>query len=156
MRLISAAWSFFGGSVHHLQHAIDPVAQTQPFFQRFDVNIAGPQAVGFQDHQIHQLDDVRVLARGGGVVAVLALLDLQLVPRVAADQRVDHVRGIAVVAFDRDGDLVHRRDDRLDLVTQFLAQRVDRIEVEGVRERDAQMPAVQAQGHDAEAMRHLA
>ena len=70
---------------HDLQHAVDAVAQAQPFFQRLEMNITGAQPVRLEDHEIDQADDVRVVAGLRLLVRHLAglrFLDLQLVAAV--------------------------------------------------------------------------
>ena len=136
---------------HDLQHAVDAVAQAQPLLQRLEMNIARAHPVRLEDHEIDQADDVGVVHLAPGASSSLAFPDDQVV-RAIADQAADHVGGAAVVALDRGMDFLGRRHDRIDLETQFLAQRVDRVEVERIGQRDAQMVALDRQRHDAEAM----
>ena len=49
------------------QHAVDPVANPHPVFERLDVDVRGPQLHRLADHQLHQPHD-----RGAGLVDVFA------------------------------------------------------------------------------------
>ena len=56
------------------------------------------------------------------------------------------------MALDARLDLLGGRDDRVDLVAQFLAQRVDGVEIKRIGQRDAQVPALDRERHDRQPM----
>ncbi len=143
---------------HDLEHAVDAIAQPQALLQRFEVNITGAQAVRFQDHEIDQANDVGIVP---GLVFRLRLprrstaLDLQFVARIGANERLHHFARASVIALEGQFDLVRGRDHQVDLESQFLAQGVDGVEIERIRQCHLQVPSLQAQRHGRKPIREL-
>ena len=148
---------FLGRIGHHLQDTVDAIAQAQTFFQRLDMNIARTQTVRFENHEIDQTNDVRVVA--GLMIIVrfsLTVLYLELITAVGADERIDHFARVSVVTLESQIDLIGRSNNWIDVVAQFLAERINRIKIKRIGQRDSQMPSFQKQRHDGETISELA
>jgi hypothetical protein len=136
---------------HDVQHTVDAVPQAHALLQRLEVNIAGPEAMRLEDHEIDEADDVRVVGFFG-FLTLAFLTNHEVVTGILADEAVHHLGGVAVIPADGEGDLVGRSHDGIDLVAQLLAQRVDGVEIKGIGQGDPQMTAIERDGHDAQAM----
>ena len=103
--------------------------------------------MGLQNHQIHEADDVCIV-RSTRFRFLPGLLDLELITRVAADERVDHLGGAAVMALERELDLFGGRHHGVHFIAgKLLGQGVDGIEIKRVLQRDAKVRPLQTQRH---------
>jgi len=155
MRLMMAAWSFLGRILHDLEDTVDAVAQAEAFFERFQVNIARAHAIGFEDDEVHHLDDGGVNIGGvfGALIIVIGVgFDLKGVALVIADEGVDGFVDGAVVAFDGFVDLDFGDDDAFDFQFENVLEGVDGLEVVGVADGQAEGFALALDGHDVVAV----
>ncbi len=141
---------------HDLEHTVDAVAEAEPLFQRFQMNIARLEAVGLKDHQIDEAENVGVVAALATLFVLALFFDNEFVALIRADEALHHFIGAAVVAFLCAGDLFGGDDDGIDIEAEFLAQGVDGIEIKGIRESDAEMLALECKRHHPQAERQLA
>ena len=110
-----------------MQHAVDPVADDQPVFERLDMNVGGPLLQRIGDDQADQPDDRRF----GG--QILQLLDVGEHAVFIDDPGFDPVDDLAerrlvaaVQALHRGVEFVRQREQRPDRAAGDHRERVDR------------------------------
>ena len=103
------------------------------------MDVTGPQTVGLQNQAIHHPDDGSVtflgfaLARAGS-----GCLHLQLVSPHVGHERLQGFVGLAEILDDRFVDLFQRNHHGFQIRLQQVAQGVQGLEVEGIRNRHPQ------------------
>ncbi len=124
---------------HLLEVAVNAVAKAEPFFQGFQVDVAGPEAVGLQNEAVDHPDD--------GRVALLGLALSRGAPRglhlelLAAHVGHERLQGLVRLSEETDDGLVDffQRDHHgFDVGFEKVAQGVEGFEVHRVGNRHAE------------------
>ena len=125
-----------------VQHAVDAVLDGHFLVARFDVDIAGAPFERVEDRGVHQLDNRRDVAVGGGqlvdrerFVGVLFVADD--VEREAFGDLFENPLGLLGL-LEQVGDLRERGDLDLQLLLEQHGQLVDQVQIAGVGERDVE------------------
>ncbi len=131
-----------GGTVPFDQHAINAVANADAVFERFNVNVRGPQLHRFVDDQVGQADD-----RRAGFVDLLFRSRLHRLGFGEIDRRIgeilQHRVGAlavqrAVVLIDGLQDALPRSQRDLDLAVQDKTQLVEGVQVQRIADDHAE------------------
>jgi hypothetical protein len=139
------------------QHAVDPVADDDPSFDRLHVHVAGPAGHAVSQHHIHQADDrplARLLGGGGGLFLVGDLLDLELAAD-SLEQAGDHLVTAAIQLVHLGPQPARRGEEHPDLASGGEGQHLLGVDVEGIGGGDLEVGVGLADRHDVEAPREL-
>ena len=99
------------------------------------MNVTGPEAVGFQNQAIDHPDD-RGIAFGGLLPALGArAFDLQFVAIHVGHERLEGFIRFSEILGDGFVDSVQGYDDRFEVGFQEVAEGIERLEVQGIRNR---------------------
>ncbi len=130
--------------VHFLEHAVNAIADPQPFLKRLNMDIAGTVAVRFHDQKPDQLDDrsigiiFRLVAGNQALRGRPRELDIDVAFSDFLQHVLDGFVCRSIVTIQRGRDLVFWRHNRFDIHFQDVAQAVDRINVERITDRHRQ------------------
>ena len=126
---------------HFLQVTVNPVAEPEALLERLEMDVAGPQTVGFQNQAVYHPDNGSVPFLGFSSsfsLDVPASFHLQLGSPHVGHERLQGLVGLAEILDDRFVDLFQWNHHGFQIRLQEVAQRIQGLEVEGVRNRHPQ------------------
>ena len=140
--------------LHFLQDAIDAEADAEFFLERLEMNVAGAEAMRFdQKHRDHANDGrVRFIASG----QLAAFGDLEADFDLAAEAFLQNVRRLirrAVIFDQRFADHFRAAAHQFDLALEQEAEAVDRIDIERITHRDDEAGIAERDRDDLETAR---
>ena len=141
------------------QHAVHAVLHLQFALEGLDVDVAGALLDGLEDHQVHQVHQRRLFRHA---VHVVGLDRIQVVLRVGARQfaiarqALRHARGRhAIGAAHQLTEGFRRNTHAHERHARHGAGFVDGVQIERIRQRDAQSATFGGQGHHPQSNRHI-
>ena len=141
----------FRRRLHFLHHAVNAVAQTKFFLQRFEVNVRRAQLKCVYDNLIHQADERGIRLDFAHFINLrdVDIFFCQLLHDIFEDAFVHGFFFAAVILRERRLDVRLRRDAQFDFRIQQMRQRINRVEIRRVGNGHGHFAFIFENGNDA-------